>query len=146
MSTVFLYAGQGSQKVGMGKDFYEKYPEYREFIDLLDKDYHIKELMHEGPLEELSKTENTQACMAAFAAGITKLLEKEGIKPDAACGLSLGEYGALYAAGVFNAKDYVSLTAFRGRAMMEAAKGCDCSMSAVLGLDAEIVEETCKEY
>ena len=77
MSTVFLYAGQGSQKVGMGKDFYEKYPEYREFIDLLDKDYHIKELMHEGPLEELSKTENTQACMAAFAAGITKLLEKE---------------------------------------------------------------------
>ena len=146
MSTVFLYAGQGSQKVGMGKDFYEKYPEYREFIDLLDKDYHIKELMHEGPLEELSKTENTQACMAAFAAGITKLLEKEGIKPDAACGLSLGEYGALYAAGVFNAKDYVSLTAFRGRAMMEAAKGCNCSMSAVLGLDSEIVEETCKEY
>ena len=102
--------------------------------------------MHEGPLEELSKTENTQACMAAFAAGITKLLEKEGIKPDAACGLSLGEYGALYAAGVFNAEDYVSLTAFRGRAMMEAAKGCDCSMSAVLGLDSEIVEETCKEY
>ena len=64
MSTVFLYAGQGSQKVGMGKDFYERYQEYREFIDSLDKDFHIKNLMHEGPLEELSKTENTQACMA----------------------------------------------------------------------------------
>lgn len=146
MSTVFLYAGQGSQKVGMGKDFYERYQEYREFIDSLDKDFHIKNLMHEGPLEELSKTENTQACMAAFAAGVTRLLEKEGIKPDAACGLSLGEYGALYAAGVYGAKDYVALTAFRGRVMMEAAKGCECSMSAVLGLESEIVEDICKKY
>lgn len=146
MSTVFLYAGQGSQKVGMGKDFYEEYPEYRAFIDSLQVGIDLKTLMHEGPIEELSKTENTQACMAAFAAGVTELLAKNNIKPDKACGLSLGEYGALYAAKVFSAEEYVKLTAFRGKAMMEAAVGCKCSMSAVLGADSSLVEEECKAY
>lgn len=146
MSIVFLYAGQGSQKVGMGKDFYETYPEYREFIDSLQVGIDLKTLMHEGPLEELSKTENTQACMAAFAAGVTRLLVQNGIVPDKACGLSLGEYGALYAAGVFSAQDYVRLTAFRGRVMMEAAKGTTCAMSAVLGAESSLVEEVCSAY
>ncbi len=146
MKTAFLYAGQGSQRVGMGKDFYEEYPSYREFIDSLELSFDVKKLMHEGPLEELSKTEYTQAAMSAFAAGVTSLLRENGICPDAACGLSLGEYGALHAAGVFDAKSYVELTAFRGRVMMEAAKGCVCSMSAVLGLATELVEETCREY
>lgn len=146
MSTVFLYAGQGSQKVGMGKDFYEEYPEYRAFLDSLEVGINLKQLMHEGPLEELSKTENTQACMAAFAAGVTKLLEAKGIVPDKALGLSLGEYGALYAAGVFDAEAYVKLTAFRGRAMMDAAKGCHCSMSAILGAESSLVEDACAAY
>ena len=92
MKTVFLYAGQGSQHVGMGKDFYEEYESYRNFVVSVSADKNLKSLMHEGPLEELSKTENTQACMAAFAAGITLLLKENGIVPDAACGLSLGEY------------------------------------------------------
>ena len=108
----------------MGKDFYETYPEYREFIDSLQVGIDLKTLMHEGPLEELSKTENTQACMAAFAAGVTRLLVQNGIVPDKACGLSLGEYGALYAAGVFSAQDYVRLTAFRGRVMMDLCDEC----------------------
>ncbi|MDO4978096.1 MAG: ACP S-malonyltransferase [Eubacteriales bacterium] len=146
MSTVFIYAGQGSQKVGMGLDFYETYPEYREFIDSLQVGIDLKRLMHEGALEELSKTENTQACMAAFAAGVTKLFAMKGILPDEACGLSLGEYGALYAAGTFTAEEYVALTAFRGNAMMEAAKGCSCAMSAVLGTDAAMVEEAVNAY
>ena len=146
MKTVFLYAGQGSQKVGMGKDFYETYPEYREFIDSLTLPFDAKTLMHEGPLESLSQTEHTQACMAAFGAGVTMLLKKENITADAACGLSLGEYGALYCAGVFDAKEYVDLTAFRGQKMMEAAKGCVCSMSAVLGAKTEDVEAVCEAY
>ncbi len=146
MSTAFVYAGQGSQKVGMGQDFYETYPEYREFIDSLEVGIDLKRLMFEGPMEELSQTENTQACMAAFAAGVTKLLKENGINPDVACGLSLGEYGALYAADVFSAQDYVKLTAFRGKAMMEAAKGCQCSMSAILGCDADLVETECQTY
>lgn len=146
MSIVFVYAGQGSQHVGMGKDFYDTYDEYREFIDNLNVNIDLTTLMHSGPIEELSKTENTQACMAAFAAGITTLLAKNNIKPDVACGLSLGEYGALYAAGVFDAEEYVKLTAYRGRVMMEAAKGCECSMSAVLGADTKLVEDECAAY
>lgn len=146
MKTVFLYAGQGSQTVGMGKDFYEEYSEYKETIDSFKTDIDLKKLMHEGPIEELSKTENTQPCMSAFAVGVTKLLVNAGIKPDAACGLSLGEYGALYAAGVLSAEDYINLTAFRGKKMAEAAVGCECSMSAVLGTESDVVEKACAEY
>ena len=143
MKTVFLYAGQGSQKVGMGKDIYEQFPTYRKMIDEIDATIHVKTLMHEGPMENLTLTENTQPCMAAFAAGVTAVLKENGITADAACGLSLGEYGALHAAGVFDAKTYVDLVAFRGKAMAEAAKGKSCSMSAVLGMDKAIVEEAC---
>ena len=104
MKTVFLYAGQGSQKVGMGKDLYEKFPTYKRILDEIENAVQVKSLMHEGPMETLTLTENTQPCMAAFAAGVTAVLYENGMKPDAACGLSLGEYGALHAAGVFDAK------------------------------------------
>lgn len=143
MKLAFLYAGQGSQKVGMGKDFYETYPLYREFIDSLELDYDFKKLMHEGPIEELSLTEYTQGCMAAFAAGVTKLLFAAGIRPEAVCGLSLGEYGALHCAGVFDAQEYVKLTAFRGSVMAKAAEGIDCAMSAIIGLPGEKIAELC---
>ncbi|MBE5889405.1 MAG: ACP S-malonyltransferase [Lachnospiraceae bacterium] len=149
MKTVFLYAGQGSQRVGMGQDFYDRYETFRKFIDECDAnnpEIGIKKMMFEGPIEELSKTQNTQACMAAFAAGVTKLLEEKNIKPEIACGLSLGEYGALYAAGVFSADEYVKLTAFRGAKMAEAAKGIDCAMSAILGAESDLVERACAEY
>lgn len=144
MKTIFLYAGQGSQRIGMGKDMYEEFPEYREIIDGIKLDFDYKKMMEEGDISELSLTENTQPCMAAFAAGVTNVLKKNGTQPDGVCGLSLGEYGALYCAGVFDAKDYVNITAFRGKAMNEAAKGIDCSMSAILGLNSDVVEEACK--
>ncbi len=146
MKTAFLYAGQGSQRVGMGKDFYDEYPEYAEFIDSLKLDFDLKKYMHEGPIEDLSNTCYTQACMSAFAAGVTMLLNSRGITPDAACGLSLGEYGALYAAGVFDAAELVEITAFRGKVMADAAKGCECSMSAILGTEAAVIEEACSNY
>lgn len=142
MKLVFLYAGQGSQKVGMGMDMYEKYPTFRKVVDeCLATE--LMTLMQDGPIEELSKTENTQGCMAAFAAGVTAVLKENGITPDAAAGLSLGEYGALHAAGVFDAKTYVDITTFRGRAMAKAAEGKTCSMSAILGMTSEQVEEAC---
>lgn len=144
MNKVFLYAGQGSQKVGMGLDFYEAYPEYRSFVDGLSLETDVKRFMHEGPIEELSKTENTQVCMGVFAAGVTRLLKSHGVEPAAACGLSLGEYGALYAAGVFGEEDYVKLLEFRGRAMMAAAKGTDTAMSAVLGGENETIVRICE--
>ena len=144
MKTVFLYAGQGSQKAGMGKDLYEDFVTYRKVIDSLQLDTDLQHYMHDASLEELSRTEITQPCMAAFAAGVTAVLREHGIVPDAACGLSLGEYGALHAAGVLDAEEYVTLCEFRGRKMAEAAKGQNCAMSAVLGQTAEAVEEACQ--
>lgn len=145
MKTVFLYAGQGSQRTGMGKDFYEMFPTYKEIIDSLELSFDLKAMMHEGELAVLSRTEYTQPCMAAFAAGITAVLKEEGIQPDGVCGLSLGEYGALHAAGIFNAKDYVKITEFRGAQMALAAKGKVCSMSAVLGMKADVIEAVCAQ-
>ncbi|MGN0298830.1 MAG: ACP S-malonyltransferase [Lachnospiraceae bacterium] len=141
---IFLYAGQGSQKVGMGADFYREYEEYRKIAQLAVLDFDSRRLMEEGPQEQLSQTEYTQPCMAIFAAGVTEILKKHGIVPTGACGLSLGEYGALYAAGVMDAKAYIEILAFRGKAMAEAAKGTHCCMSAILGLNAEDVELGCE--
>ena len=146
MNPVFLYAGQGSQQLGMGKDFYEEYDTFRELVDCLDEEGTLRNLMWEGTEEELALTENTQPCMALFAAGVTTLLKDAGIIPSAALGLSLGEYGALFVAEVFDAKDYVKMTAFRGRQMAKAAEGLSCSMSAILGASKETVEKACRDY
>ena len=146
MNTVFLYAGQGSQKPGMGLDLYEQYPAYRAFAESLDPGFDHLKLMHEGPEDTLSRTEYTQFCMGVFQAGVTRLLLDEGIRPAAACGLSLGEYGALLAAGVFGDTDYLQLLKFRGAAMAEASAGLTCCMSAVLGADYETVLEACETY
>ena len=149
MKTIWMYAGQGSQRAGMGKDFYETFQEYRQVIDSLNLSFDIKKMMHEGELEELSRTKYTQPCMAAFGAGVTAVLKANGILPDGACGLSLGEYGALHAAGVFDADTYVRLVEFRGQAMEKAAqeqsqKGNLCSMSAILGLPEKDVKAVCE--
>ena len=144
MNLVFLYAGQGSQKVGMGKDMYEAYPTYRAVVDDALSEQ-LRCLMEEGPIEELSKTEHTQPCMAAFAAGVTAVLKERGIEPMMAAGLSLGEYGAFHAAGIMDAKAYVDIAAYRGKAMAEAAKGKTCSMSAILGMQSTQVEEACEK-
>ena len=145
MSIAFLYAGQGSQKVGMGKDFYENSPEFANILDAVNLDFDIKELMFSGPEEQLSQTRYTQPCMAAFAAGVTAILQKEGICPDYVAGLSLGEYSALHAAGVWDAKTLVDLVAFRGKAMEDAAKGIECKMSAVMGLESTVLQEICRK-
>ncbi len=145
MKIAFLYAGQGSQKAGMGRDFYENCPEFAEILDSVSLDFDIKELMFQGPEEQLSQTRYTQPCLAAFAAGVTALLTKEGIRPEYAAGLSLGEYSALHAAGVFDAKTLIELVAFRGKAMEEAARGIECKMSAVMGMESRALQEICEK-
>ncbi len=145
MKLGFLYAGQGSQKVGMGKDLYEAYPAFREVLDNAAPGFDLKTVSFEGPAEVLNETKYTQPCMVAFAVGLTKVLAEEGIKPDMAAGLSLGEYSALYAAGVFKEQQVIDLVAFRGNAMQSAVQGRDCGMIAVLGLEREKVLEGVKK-
>ena len=145
MKLAFVYAGQGSQKVGMGKDLYENYPICKKIFDEVDRDGILKRLCFEGPIEKLSDTRNTQPCMVAFAIAVTEQLKLEGIYPDMAAGLSLGEYSALCAAGVFTPKMAVEVVAFRGNAMAEAVKNIPCMMAAILNLDKKVLIEVCKE-
>lgn len=145
MNLAFVYAGQGSQYAGMGQDFYRESSAFRQVIDSLDVDFDLKKVSFEGPEEVLTRTEYTQPCMVAFAAGVSAMLAEEGIRPRMAAGLSLGEYSALNAAGVFDAQTAVQLAAFRGRAMENAVKGMACGMTAVLGLEREKLQAACDE-
>ncbi len=145
MSLAFLYAGQGTQKVGMGRELYETYPAFRAVFDSAPVEFDLKKLCFEGPEEQLSDTRYTQPCMVAFAAGVTALLYEAGIRPQAAAGLSLGEYSALQAAGVFTAPQAISLAAFRGAAMADAVQGRPCGMAAILGMEREPLLACCQE-
>lgn len=145
MSIAFLYAGQGSQHPGMGADLYETYPQFRAVLDGAELDFDVKEVSFQDSQGVLNETRYTQPCMVAFAVGVTQILNHEGIRPDYVAGLSLGEYSALQAAGVFNPQQAISLVAFRGKVMAEAAKGVPCGMTAVLGLDREKLEQACDE-
>ncbi len=145
MKLAFLYAGQGTQKAGMGRDLYEAYPAFRAAFDAAELDFDLHRLCFEDPDGLLSQTQYTQPCMVAFAAGVTAVLMQSGVVPDFAAGLSLGEYSALQAAGVFTAKEAVELAAFRGRAMARAGKGRESAMTAVLMLGREALEQCCRE-
>lgn len=145
MKIGFIYAGQGSQVVTMGQSFYDNYQEAKDIFDTISLDIDIKKLCFEGPIEELSKTSNTQPCMVATAIAATTLLKKNGITPDYVCGLSLGEYSALQCAEVFDVQTAIELVRFRGLAMENAAKGIESKMVAVLGLDRDSLLEAIKE-
>ncbi len=145
--TAFLYAGQGSQHIGMGIDLYEKHPTFAKAVNSAQKhlDFNLLGLFKDGPEELLSRTLYTQPCMATFAVGVTDLLAEHGIIPSAVAGLSLGEYSALYAAGCFDIETLIPLMSFRAQAMETACDGIECGMSAVLGLDRDKLNELCNE-
>ena len=145
MKLGFLYAGQGSQHPGMGADLYEAYPAFRAVIDSAKVEFDLKEVSFTDAGNVLNQTRYTQPCMVAFAAGLTAVLREKGIEPDVAAGLSLGEYSALHAAGVFDAATAIELVDFRGRAMEAAAAGRESAMMAVLNLDRDALEEVCRE-
>ena len=147
MNLGFLYAGQGSQHPGMGADLYERFPAFRAVLDSAAArvDFDLKEVSFTDTKGVLNQTHYTQPCMVAFAAGMTALLAERDIVPAAAAGLSLGEYSALHAAGVFDADTAVELVAFRGKAMEDAAAGRPSAMVAVLGLDRAALQEACDE-
>ena len=143
MKLAILYAGQGSQHPGMGKDLYEAYPAFRAAFDAGELDFDLHKVCFEDPDGVLNQTQYTQPCMVAFAAGVTAVLKEKGIRPDYVAGLSLGEYSALNAAGVLDAKTAIELTAFRGKAMAKAAEGIECGMTAVIALDRETLQACC---
>ena len=145
MKLAVLYAGQGAQHPGMGKEFYESSPAFRAAFDSAALDFDLHRVCFEDPDGVLNQTEYTQPCMVAFACGVTAVLAQHGVQPAYAAGLSLGEYSALEAAGVFTAKQAIELAAYRGKAMADAAKGIDCGMTAVLGLDRTALSACCEE-
>lgn len=139
MKIAFMYAGQGAQRIGMGTDFYLESEVYKNAVDKINSGNKssLKKLMDDGPEDLLRKTENTQPAMAAFAIGVTEVLRNEKIHPNVVCGLSIGEYGALYASDVFSAYDYMEVVRYRGKVMAEASKDLTCVMSAIIGLSDE---------
>ena len=145
MKLAVLYAGQGAQHPGMGKEFYESSPAFRAAFDSAALDFDLHRVCFEDPDGVLNQTEYTQPCMVAFACGVTAVLAEHGVQPAYTAGLSLGEYSALEAAGVFTAKQAIELAAYRGKAMADAAKGIDCGMTAVLGLDRTALSACCEQ-
>ena len=147
MKTAWMFAGQGSQRVGMGKDWYEKFPTFASVLDRASAlvPFDLKEVMFRGPEETLNCTAYTQPALAAFAAGVTELLREKKLRPDYVAGLSLGEYSALYASGVLDLETLMDLTSFRGQKMDEAGRGLRTKMCAILGLGEEQVTEICRK-
>lgn len=147
MKIAFIFPGQGSQYVGMAKEFIENFEESRQVFETASAalGYDLAELCMHGPVEKLNLTENTQPAILAASIAILKPLERRGLIAEAAAGHSLGEYTAITAAGGIALKDSVALVQKRGRYMQEAVPAGTGLMAAILGLEREAVEKTCHE-
>ena len=141
----FIFPGQGSQYVGMGKDFYETFPCAKEMIDLAEKVSGIpmKELLFEEN-ENINITKYTQIAMLADELAIWSVLREKGLESVVNAGLSLGEYAALVASGVMTPEDAFRVVAKRGEYMQEAVP-TGGAMTAVLGADTAVIEKICEE-
>ena len=145
--TAFLFAGQGAQYIGMGKELYDQFSTCKQVFDEASESLNIdlKKLCFEGPKEELDLTKNTQPAVVTMSYAAYMALVQNGIKPDVVAGLSLGEYTALTASGVFSISEVVPLVNKRGQFMQEAVPIGVGKMSAILGLSEEKVREACSE-
>ncbi|MFS9206940.1 ACP S-malonyltransferase [Streptococcus mitis] len=144
--TAFLFAGQGAQYLGMGRDLYDHYPIVKETIDQASQvlGYDLRHLIDREE-EKLNQTRYTQPAILATSVAIYRLLQEKGHQPDMVAGLSLGEYSALVASGALDFEDAVALVAKRGVYMEEAAPAGSGKMVAVLNTPVEVIEEACQK-
>jgi len=138
----YLFPGQGSQKVGMGKDHYSSSSRFKSYIDKADQilGYSLSSLMFEGPGDELTQTQHTQPAIFTHSYALYRVLDD---KPDMVAGHSLGEFTALAAADVLRFEDALKLVSKRGELMQQAGEVNPGTMAAIIGMDDEVVDQIC---
>lgn len=143
----FVFPGQGSQHVGMGKDMYDGVPESRRLFERADEvlGMPLSKLIFEGPDGDLKQTANTQPALLTTSVALYEAFAAKGIRPDYVAGHSLGEYSALTAAGALKFEEAVATVRARGEFMEQAVPGGKGAMAAVLGGEREALAGLCKE-
>ena len=142
----FVFPGQGAQKVGMGKDFFDNYDVAKKMFKEADEalGYSIMKMCFEGPAEDLKLTANSQPAILTISCIANEILKENGVQPEITGGHSLGEYSALVAAGVLKFQDAVALVHKRGAYMQEAVPVGEGGMAAIIGVDREKIVEICQ--
>lgn len=146
-NTVFLYPGQGSQHVGMGLDLYQNYNDMRQIFDQADRflGFSLSRLCFEGPTEELNQDLNAQLAIYTLSCGLTELLKKQNVRPDALAGYSSGFYAAAYAAGCFDFSYGLEIVWRAGKILLDEGRKINGSMAVIFGLPFKQVARICQQ-